>query len=257
MSAASRSTKPVLRARAVNGSKRGAGKRPRVELETKTLPSQARSRNTFDAILRIAGDVLAEKGPDEFSINAVGQRSGLSPPAFYRYFPNKYALLKAMAERLMKAENDAVLLAMSRNELPRREADLIGELRAVLSELVTAMAAFPGSVQILRALRVKQEMRHIQLASTTRVAARRSERLHAMFPTADPHRLRRGARLGLETANIVSQLIVEAGYAEANGSAKATIAEAAVMLGRYYWQLGAREEVVADKKKRKALPGRG
>jgi hypothetical protein len=84
-------------------------------------------------------------------------------------------------------------------------------------------------------------MRHIQLASTARVAASRFERLRAIFPKADPDRLRRGARLGLETANIISQLIVEAAHAEAGGTAKATIAEAAVMLGRYYWNLGVRE----------------
>jgi AcrR family transcriptional regulator len=256
MRAASKSTKPAVRVRAVNRSKGGGGRRARVELETKTLPSQARSRNTFDAILRVAGEVLADKGPDDFSINAVSQRSGLSPPAFYRYFPNKYALLKAMAERLMEAEDDAVLLAMSRNELPQCEADLIAELRGVLSDLVTAMAAFPGSVQILRALRAKQEMRHVQLASTARIAPRRSERLSAIFPTADPDRLLRGARLGAETANIISQLIVEAAYAEAGGTAKAAIAEAAVMLGRYYWQLGA-SEIVADRKKRAARTGRG
>ena len=257
MGAASKSTKPAaVRVRGGKGSKQRAGRRPRVELETKTLPSQARSRNTFDAILRVAGDVLADKGPDDFSINAVSQRSGLSPPAFYRYFPNKYALLKAVAERLMEAADDAVLLAMSRDELPRSQVDLIAELRRVLSELVTSLASFPGSVQILRALRAKQEMRHIQLASTARVAARRSERLRAIFPTADPDRLRRGARLGLETANIISQLIVEAAHAEAGGTAKTTIAEAAVMLGRYYWHLGGRE-AVEEGKKRAAATGRG
>jgi AcrR family transcriptional regulator len=247
MGAASRSIKP---ARAVKDSRPRAVRRPRVELETKTLPSQARSRNTFDAILRVAAEVLADKGPDDFSINAVSQRSGLSPPAFYRYFPNKYALLKAMAERLMEAEDEAALGAMSRNELPRSEAGLVGELRSVLSKLVSAMAAFPGSVPILRALRAKPELRHIQLDSTSRVAARRSERLSAIFPQADPERLRRGARLGLETANIIAQLIVESAYTAAGGSAKATIADAAVMLGRYYWNLGARDGVKNGKKRR-------
>ena len=241
MGAASKSTKSAVRATAVKKSRQRAGRRPRVELETKTLPSQARSRNTFDAILRVAGDVLADKGPDAFSINAVSRRSGLSPPAFYRYFPNKYALLKTLAERLMDAGDDAVLQAMSRDELPRSEAELIAELRAVLTELVAAMASFRGSVQILRALRAQQEMRHIQRASTARIAAQRYERLRAIFPKADPARLRRGAWLGLETANIIAPLIVEAAYAEAGATAKATIAEAAVMLGRYYWQLGARE----------------
>jgi AcrR family transcriptional regulator len=247
MGAASRSAKSAVRAVASKKRKQRAARRPRVELETKTLPSQARSRNTFDAILRVAGEVLADEGSDAFSINAVSRRSGLSPPAFYRYFPNKYALLKTLAERLMDAGDDAAVEAMSRNELPHSEAELIDELRTVLSALVAVMASLRGGVQILRALRAKQEMRHIQRASTARVAVHRYERLRAIFPKADPARLRRGVWLGLETANIIAPLIVEAAYAKAGDAAQATIAEAAVMLGRYYWQLGA-FDVIEDKK---------
>jgi hypothetical protein len=80
--------------------------------------------------------------------------------------------------------------------------------------------------------------------------------LRAIFPTVDPDRLRRGARLGLETANIISELIVEAAFAEAGGTAKSTIADAAVMLARYYWHLGVRD-VVENDKKRDASKGRG
>ena len=255
MGASSKSTKSIKRVQTVKASQRRAGRRRGIELETKVLPSQARSRNTFDAILRVAADVLADKGPDDFSINAVSERSGLSPPAFYRYFPNKYALLRAMAERLMDAEDEVVLQAMSRNELPRCEIDLIAELRDILSDLVAAMASFSGSVQIVRALRAKQEMRQVQLASTARVAALRFERLRAIFPAADPARLRRGARLGLETANIISQLIVEAAHTGRGGSAKAAVADAAVMLGRYYWSLGS-QGVVDDRKKRAVVADR-
>jgi hypothetical protein len=58
----------------------------------------------------------------------------------------------------------------------------------------------------------------------------------------------------VETANIISQLIVEAAHTEAAGSTEAVIAEAAVMLGRYYWQLGG-SKVVEGRKKREARKG--
>lgn len=255
MGTALRSTKSKIRIRSAKPRKHRARPRSQVDLETKTLPSQARSRSTFDAILRVAGEMLAEKGADAFSVNAVCLRGGLSPPAFYRYFPNKYALLKALAQRLMDAGDDAVVVAMSRDGLPRSEGQLIAELRNVLTDLVAATASFPGSVQILRALRSTPEMRQVQIASTARVAGRRLERLRAMFPNADPARLRRGVWLGLETANIAVELIVERPYKEAGETVQATINDTAVMLARYYWQLGA-SEAAQDGKTRTLLARR-
>jgi len=239
-----RSAKPTIRVRATKGPKQRGPRRPRkMDLETKTLPLQERSRGTFEAILRVAGEVLADKGADAFSMNEVCLRSGLSHPALYRYFPNKYAVLKALAQRLMDAGDDAVLSARSRCRLPQSERELIAELRTVITELVRVTASFPGSVQILRALRARPEMRQVQLASTARLAANRYERLRAMFPKADPERLRRSVWLGLETGNISMELVVEGAYAEGGATAQATIDDAAVLLGRYYWRLGVQEDL--------------
>ena len=57
-------------------------KRPaRATLETKALPMQARSRETFDAILNFAAEILALENSKTFSINAICERSGMTPPA--------------------------------------------------------------------------------------------------------------------------------------------------------------------------------
>lgn len=221
--------------RAANQQRRA---RRRVPLETKTLPSQDRSRSTFDAILKFAGEVLAEQSTQSFSINAVCKRSGLTPPAIYRYFPNKYALLKALAERLMNAEDETVLTLMASRQMPRTESEGIAGIRASLRQVVAVTSSFPGSVPILRALRTTPVMREVRRLSTARVAKRGLERLREMFPAADPDRLRRVAWLGLEISNHVKELIVE-GECEAVGqTSESIIEEAAVMLGRHYWLLG-------------------
>lgn len=235
---ASKSANRAQRVRAPKASTRQKRPPPRVDLETKILPSQARSRGTFDAILRVASELLAEKGAGGFSVNAICLRGGLTPPAVYRYFPNKYALLKALAQRLMEAGDDAVLLAMSRNGLPQCEADLIDEVRNTLTDLVTVTASFPGSVQILRAMRDTPAMREVQRASTAKMATRRYERLRAMFPKADRGRLQRGSRVGLESANIAMELIVEGAHEGAGTPDATAINDAATLLARYYWQLG-------------------
>jgi len=85
-----------------------ARKRSRVDLETKLKPQQNRARSTYDAILEAAGELLAEVGVERLSTNLVCKRAGLTPPALYRYFPNKYALLKELGERLMADQDEAV-----------------------------------------------------------------------------------------------------------------------------------------------------
>ena len=210
-------------------------------LETKTLPLQERSRTTFDAILNCAAEVLAQDISRTFSINAVCERSGLTPPAVYRYFPNKYALLKSLAERLMDAEDEAALSVMANRAIPRSEVEIIDEVRERLKRVVSVTSSFPGSVAILRALRSTPVMLEVRRASTAKVAARWFDRLRETFPDTDPTRLRRGAWLGLEISTQVIELIVEGESRAAGDSVEAMIDEVSVMVGRFYWQLGSPE----------------
>ena len=212
-------------------------------LETKARPVQARSRQTFEAILNAAGNVLAQESVRAFSINAVCENAGLTPPAVYRYFPNKYALLKAVGERLMEAEDEVALGDMASRGIPRSEGEMIEEVRERLGRVIAVTTAFPGSVQIVRALRNSVVMRQVRHTSTAKVTARWFERLREIFPTTDAARLRRGAWLGLEVSTQLIEMIVEGEWRAAGESNDIMIGEVAVMLGRYYWQLGTLEFV--------------
>ena len=208
-----------------------------VDLETKKLPSQARSRSTFDAILRVAGEILNDDGLDGLSINAVCRQAGLTPPAVYRYFPNKYALLKALAERLMEAQDDVVLAVTRRRPPAQSEPALAEEMREVLREVAAVTAGFPGNVFILRALRVTPILRDVRRASTAKVAAQRVDRLRSVFPAADLAALRRGVWLGIETANALIELIAEREWEVVGESRQATIEAAGGLIAHHYWQL--------------------
>jgi AcrR family transcriptional regulator len=210
-----------------------------LDIETKLLPSQARSKDTFDAILRVVGGILNDEGLDGLSVNAVCRRARLSPPAVYRYFPNKYALLKVLAERLMEAQDDAVLAVAKRRRPARNEEELTEEMRESLRDVAAVTAAFPGNVIILRALRVTPVLQAVRRASTARVAAKRLERLRSIFPAADAAVLRRGVWIGIEVANAMIELIAEREWEAVGESRQATIEVAAGLLARHYWQLGA------------------
>jgi AcrR family transcriptional regulator len=66
-------------------------------------PRQARARMTVDSILEAAAQVLERAGPDGFNTNAVAERAGVSVGTLYQYFPDKDAILLAVARRAIEA----------------------------------------------------------------------------------------------------------------------------------------------------------
>jgi AcrR family transcriptional regulator len=72
---------------------------PRTQLKPRKRPLQARSKATVDAILSGAAQVLKRKGYAAATTDRIAERAGVSVGSLYQYFPNKDAILVALAER--------------------------------------------------------------------------------------------------------------------------------------------------------------
>jgi AcrR family transcriptional regulator len=66
-------------------------------------PRQRRSQATVEVILEAAAQLLERDGERGFNTNAVAERAGVSIGSLYRYFPNKQAILVALALREKQA----------------------------------------------------------------------------------------------------------------------------------------------------------
>jgi len=64
-------------------------------------PQQARSRETFDAIVKAAARILTEHGYDGLSTNHIARTAGVSPGSLYQYFPNKESIIAALLDSLV------------------------------------------------------------------------------------------------------------------------------------------------------------
>jgi AcrR family transcriptional regulator len=62
-------------------------------------PKQERSQATVEAILTATARILTELGYDRFNTNRVAELAGVSIGSLYQYFPNKEALITALAEQ--------------------------------------------------------------------------------------------------------------------------------------------------------------
>jgi AcrR family transcriptional regulator len=70
-----------------------------MEEALRRTPRQARSQQRVDLILDTAADLFVEVGYESATTNSIAERAGISIGSLYRYFPDKDAILRALAER--------------------------------------------------------------------------------------------------------------------------------------------------------------
>lgn len=189
-------------------------KRPRKSspsLERKARPRQKRAHSTYDSILEAAGRLLEEVGVERLSTNLVCKRAGITPPALYRYFPNKYALLKELGARLMAVQDEAVFAWQDEvRPLRGRSVEFDAEIRRIIQTRVNEITKdFPGGAWVLRALRAVPTLNVVRIASRESVAERDFEVLKERYPKADRKVLRIAATLAVEVMYAATELVMD------------------------------------------------
>ncbi len=119
----------------------------RLQAPRRYEPVQNRAGATVEKILKATGDVLVSVGIERLSTNLVCSQAGVSPPALYRYFPDKYALLEELGLRLMASQN--ALLELDEIDF----ANLPESLYRVLLAQYEITIRQPAGTAIMRALR--------------------------------------------------------------------------------------------------------
>lgn len=188
-------------------------------------PKQDRARQTQGRLLDVAGDLLAEVGLDRISTNMIAARAGLTPPALYRYFDDKYAVIEALGRRLMARQN-----AVLENWIARHAAGGIAGMADHIGDLLADNAAVtraePGAVWILRALHASPQLVHVRLESHRHVTGRLTDACVPFLPGIDRERLWSRLRLAVELGFAADEML----YEESRVSAGVVRAEVAAML---------------------------
>jgi AcrR family transcriptional regulator len=156
----------------------------------------------------VAGELLGEVGIERISTNLICARAGMTPPALYRYFKDKYAVLEALGRRLMDRQN-AVLFAW----LDRYAAQGLNVLGDALEELMRATADVtagePGAIWILRALRAVPQLTHVRIESHRLVTARMVEAYAPLLPDMPLDVLWRRVRISIEFGFAADEMLNE------------------------------------------------
>jgi len=181
-----------------------------VELETKVSPSQDRARNTFETILSVTGELLSEVGFERLSTNMICRRAGLTPPALYRYFPNKYAILHELGRRLMEAQDQAVFQWLREgginSESFEASADSILRIQKRVNEVTKT---FPGGAWVVRVMRVIPVLKEVRLESRDLVAEEVLNSLRQNLPDVADDRLAMATKLTMELMFSATEMAIE------------------------------------------------
>ncbi len=82
-------------------------------------PKQARSRDSYERLVKAARELLNDKGIEGATVPRVAARAGLSPASVYRRFANKDALLRAVILQTLEAVDASTAAALKSEKAAR------------------------------------------------------------------------------------------------------------------------------------------
>ena len=185
--------------------------RHRVELLEKNKPQQERAKRTYEAILAAAAKLLVEVGVERISTNLVAERAGITVPALYRYFPNKYAVLYALGARLMDSQNAIFQQWFAGYEGDRGPQVLLDNVYDLLRRTYEVTRDQVGGLEVVQSLRVVAPLQEVRLASHRLIASQFAATVAELLSRSEDDRIRMQARLSVDTGYAIVEMALEDG----------------------------------------------
>ena len=153
------------------------------------VPRQQRSRDRVDAILEAARVLIVEKGSSALKIQEIASQAGVTAGSMYQYFPNKQAILKALAEQYFEQFHQLVV-----DSIPDSPGDIqsgIALLHSLLDQFFEMNLKDPVLRDIWLSISADKEMRDMDLKTSQYNADLVFESLKHLFPESNWPNLRR------------------------------------------------------------------
>jgi len=157
-------------------------------------------------ILDTAAGMLEESGLAAFNTNALAERAGVRVRTVYRYFPNKLAVIIAVAER-MAGKWDGWLAEF--HELADPASDWCEVWSTYVDRFMDGIRSTPGGTAIRRAMRALPELQAIDRRDNEHLAAQLAAALARRGTPIPRRRLVVVSRMLIETAVTVLDAALE------------------------------------------------
>lgn len=180
-----------------------------IVLETQQ-PQQARAQKTYHRILSETAKLLESQGLESISTNIIAAQVGISVPALYRYFPNKYAIIYTLAARLSDDQNQILVDWYSQYIAPLGSQALdLRHLDKLLSATLKVNQQHTAALSIIRTMRALPQLQALRLQSHSNMANLLLEALAQQYSKTVTPTLSAQFRLLLEVANSALDMALE------------------------------------------------
>lgn len=153
---------------------------------TRKEPTQQRSRERVERMLAAARELIAERGSDAMKMGEIAERAGVSIGSLYQFFPDKSAIIRALAERFT-AENraciDAELAGVSDQQ------SLLKAFAGLVDTYYAICLAEPVIRDIWSGTQVDKTLRELELADSRACAETLAQIWQRLRPDASPAEL--------------------------------------------------------------------
>ena len=178
-------------------------------LEPKKQPTQKRAQETYERILGACADLLGEVGIERLSTNLICQRLAISPPALYQYFPNKYAILHELGQRLMQVQNELLTPWAVPETMALSEDDFAASVAELFMQTLLITEQMPAGVWVTRALRAVPSLQEVRNRSHDLVTDLLLQPFLQAWPKADAAQARLTIRLAIDALYAAQELLFD------------------------------------------------
>jgi AcrR family transcriptional regulator len=204
--------------------------RQQVELLEKNKPRQERAKRTYEAILAAAAELLVEVGVERISTNIIAERAGITVPALYRYFPNKYAVLNALGAVLMDRQNKVFQHWFEQNGVAAEPRLLLENTYDLLKLTYEVTREQVGGLEIIQSLRAVGPLQELRLTSHRLVAEQFAAALAELLGRPVDEAMSMRARVSVDTGYAIVEMALE----DTTLSAERCLRHGADMLEAYW-----------------------
>jgi AcrR family transcriptional regulator len=205
--------------------------RRQVELLEKNKPRQDRAKRTYEGILEAAAELLVEVGVERISTNLTAERAGITVPALYRYFPNKYAMLNALGAVLMDRQNEVAQQWFEAHLGDGDPEQLLGNIYELLKLTYDVTREQTGGLEVIQSLRAVGPLQELRLTSHRLVASQFATLLGELLGQPVDELLNMQARLSVD----MGYAIVEMALEDDSLAYEQTLRQGALMI-QLYWR---------------------
>ena len=152
-----------------------------IDVTPRRRPVQARSRERVTNILHHAALIFHHSGVDGTSMSAIARQSGMSLASLYRYFPNKAAIVHAIAERHVEKMESAL-----REKLP--QLSIHDAVDVLIDQFYDFYRTEPAYSAIWSGVEAMPELRELDLRELYSNARDLDARLSQEYPELSEHR---------------------------------------------------------------------